>query len=64
LVSKQNLKYATTVNGLSATLAKVKVDTSSNMLREKDIKEMFLMIERVFEFIKSKNSMVPNERTD
>jgi len=64
LVSKQNLKYATTVNGLSATLAKVKVDTSSNILREKDIKEMYLLIERVFELIKSKSSMVPNEHPD
>jgi Helicase conserved C-terminal domain len=63
LVSKQNLKHVTTVNGLRTTLTKVKVDTSSNMLREKDINEMYGMIERVFELIKVE-SIVPNENTD
>lgn len=51
------------INDLHAILIKVKVNMSLNMLREKDINEMFHMIETIFELIKI-NSMLLNENTD
>ena len=49
IVSKQRLKNVTTPNNLRTVLMKMKVDVSSNMLREKDIDEMFNMIDAIFE---------------
>jgi len=51
IVSKQRLKNATTSNGLRTVLMKAEVDVSSNMLREKDIDEMFNMIDATFEVL-------------
>jgi hypothetical protein len=49
IVSKQRLKNVTTSNDLRTVLMKAKVDVSSNMLREKNINEMFNMIDVTFE---------------
>ena len=55
IISKQHLKHAITLDGLHMILKRVKVDVDSNLLREKDIIEMFNMIDSTFEILEHSN---------
>ncbi len=55
IISKQHLKHAVTPDGLHMILKRVKVDVDSNLLKEKDIIEMFNMIDLTFKILEHGN---------
>ena len=55
IISKQSMKHAVTPDGLRMILKRAKVDVDSNLLREKDIVEMFNMINSTFEIVERGN---------
>ena len=57
ILSKKYLKHAVTLGGLHFVLMRAKVDVDSNILREKDIIEMFNMIHSAFEMLERGKSL-------
>ena len=55
IISKKQLKHVVTPAGLHLALTRAKVDVDSNVLREKDIVEMFNMIDSAFEMLERGN---------
>ena len=51
IILKKYLKHAVTLGGLRFALMRAKVDVDSNILRDKDIIEMFNMIHSAFEML-------------
>jgi Helicase conserved C-terminal domain len=55
IISKHHLRHAVTLDGLRMILMRGKVNVDSTLLREKDIVEMFNMIDSTFEKLKHGN---------